>query len=489
MTDAYDVLVEVTRYGICSPYNFHSYRGFHVILPCACHTCKQIMYPIISSAVSCIRCRSVVHRGICMRSSKSNCLIVNHPKSSKKKFVTVKELPSTCFSSNINWSSPLKTHFIENEEEAPTCVKSITAKDAAHIPSPGSIDCIWNKNLQLVADEKSSVVQSVNVSLLLRSNSFGDEFLFALESFVQSVLDDLDSFPGRVCACLHTIYLNSNFGHGRSSLHHARECLDAIACAVLSILPLDITANNYVVTEAVSKTVDRHVLSLSHRAMYCKVFLAAQLISDADDRKLSSLSLKKLHKFNCTLLRHQNMSIEVAANYGAAKATLIGATKMISPRDKLFQLRKALQMISDIVTMDSNSLPKTPSSDWMHHNTIMGSDSEFSGDSAKIELIAKSSSLDFIIGNGKGTNDIDATVAVVSHKISIADADTLLDVVSDVILSCFDLREVDCGEKMQIFWFAECAYIESMMREGDWTLGIESYALTTIMQALQSIIQ
>ena len=36
-------------------------------------------------------------------------------------------------------------------------------------------------------------------------------------------------------------------------------------------------------------------------------------------------------------------------------------------------------------------------------------------------------------------------------------------------------------------WYAECHYIEHMMhQEGVWVYGQECYALTTVMQALQS---
>ena len=478
MTNIYDVLVEVAAYGICSPFNFHSYRRWHVLLPCICHTCKQTMYPIISTAVSCVRCRAVVHRGICMRSTASDCPYVNHPRTIKRQSAVVKEQLSMQY--NFRMSMPpliSKTTVIDNKQET-VCKNSAALKEAIPIPPPGSIDCIWSKNLQLLANEQSAVVKSPNISLLLRSYSSGDEFLRTLDLVVQSLLDDALSFPGRVCSSLHAIYLNTNFGHDRKSLQHARECLDAITCAVLSALPLEITTKNYAVTEAVSGMVDRHVLGLSHRAMYCKVFLTSQLISDADDKKLSSLNFDKQKKLNDLKLKHDSMSKEMSANYGTAKATLVSATKMTSPRDKVSQLRKALQIISRVASTNSNLIDG--------HIGPTNSDSKMFTDSTsiepRIEEIATGSTL---------VNEIyvDTTVAGVSNEESLVDADALLEVVTQVILSTINSHEGNNAEMIEIFWFAECAYIESMMNEGDWTLGIESYALATIMQALQSIIR
>ena len=52
----------------------------------------------------------------------------------------------------------------------------------------------------------------------------------------------------------------------------------------------------------------------------------------------------------------------MSATYETAKATLISATEMTSPRDKVSQLRKALQIISRVASMKLNSIPGTPSS-------------------------------------------------------------------------------------------------------------------------------
>ena len=489
MTDTYDVVVEVAAYGICSPYNFHSYRRWHVLLPCICQTCKKTMYPIISTAVSCVRCRAVVHRGICMRSTVSDCPYVNHPRTIKRQSAVVKEQLLKQY--NCRMSMPpliSKVSVIDNKQET-VCKNSAALEELISIPPPGSIDCIWSKNLQLLANEQSAVVKSPNISLLLRSYSSGDEFLRTLDLVVQSLLDDALSFPGRVCSSLHAIYLNTNFGHDRKSLQHARECLDAITCAVLSVLPLEITTKNYAVTEAVSRTVDRHVLGLSHRAMYCKVFLTAQLISDVDDKKLSSLNFDKQTKLNGLQLKHDNMSKEMSANYGTAKATLVSATKMTSPRDKVSQLRKALQIISKVASTDSNLIDGNPSSALNISNSHISptnSDPKMFPDSISIEPRVEE------IATGSTLVDeiyVNTTIAGVSNEESLVDADALLEVVTQVILSTINSHEGNNAEMIEIFWFAECAYIESMMKEGDWTLGIESYALATIMQALQSIIR
>lgn len=239
--------------------------------------------------------------------------------------------------------------------------------------------------------------------------------------------------------------MDTKFTSHKETLSHARECLDAITCAILSMLPGDLPCP--LIAERVSNIVDRHVLGISHRAMYVKVFLAAQLINEKNDQRLSLFGIEEMSK-----------SGDSAEESISPISILLHSATLISPRDKLTQLTKAVQLIS-------NDMCST-------HST--------SGDSLSIEA---------------NSLDVEAETAANVHidleriKSSSVDADTLIELVSNI------LRVYQCSlsesnpRGCAIFWFAECTYIESMMRNGDWELGIESYALTTVMQALQTLIQ
>ena len=467
MMDTYDVLNEVTRYGICSPYNSHSYRGSLILLPCVCLTCKQTIYPLITSAVTCIRCLSITHRGACMRSTKQRCPKVNRRREARTVLkVTGKE--TLCLNPEIVINEEeliLKvTSSVDNGDHE--VENSVVTKENDEVPAPGSADCIWRKNLQQLADDQSYTTKYSGVSLFSQSNSFTEESQLALATLIISALQDVESFPGKVCHTLHTLFLNTHFGHDRSTLQHARECLDSVACAVLSILPLDVTDSNQKLTEAVSDIVDTYVLEFSHRAMYCKAFLAAQLICDADDQKLISVFGKRLQSVNDNgvALEVDQFKQSTCTQCESAKSILLSATTAVSPRAKLLKFRIALQVISSSINQHSYTHQRENSS------VVDSCSANFDDDSL--------------------VKDSDEEHKINYCENSTTDADALVELISTALLETINIGTLASGEKYSpAFWFAECCFILSMMREGDWSLGIDSYALTTIMQALRSLIQ
>jgi hypothetical protein len=243
---------------------------------------------------------------------------------------------------------------------------------------------------------------------------------------------------------LHSIYLDTRFSSHKETLSHARECLDAITCAILSILPVELPCP--MIAERVSNIVDRHVLGISHSAMYVKVFLAAQMVNEMKDQKFSLIRIEETKTIS-----------DSAEQSSSPISILLYSTTLISPRDKLNQLTKAVQLISNDMHPADSTL-EDPLSVQMNR--------------LDIEVEAANIYLD-----------------LEKIKSSFVDADTLIELVSNVlrVYQC-SLSEID-PRGCPVFWFAECTYIESMMREGDWELGIESYALATIMQALQTLIQ
>lgn len=455
--EMYDVLVEVPAYGICSPYNSHSYRGHLLLFPSACSCCKQVMYPLITAAVSCIRCRSVCHRGLCMRSTKSSCpridrtdIVKSHHKLPPVTIGNSDEL-AKLFGGMI--TSSISCRITKHSDKM--LVTTPERLTSPTVPSPGSANCIWKKELQLIASRQVDKNMRKGVQFQL-AESPDNELIRAFDSLIETVLEDTSRFPGQVCATLHALYLDKQFSSDVDTLLHARECLDAISCAVLSFLPVGFTACDHSTAEQVSTVVDRYVLGMSHRAMYCKAFLAAHLVSASDDHKFSSLN----SQYNHHNMNKQDLSCSTTTKmceYCAdARHVLAQTSTLLAPRDKLSHLKKALQEISKSVLQHTCRCSRDPCPPDI---TETYDDVE-----TKIDPECQHNS----------TGQIDP--------------DCLIEVISNILLADNSSTGVGTG-RHTIHWFAECTYMEYMMREGEWALGIESYALTTLMQSLRSIIQ
>lgn len=325
---------------------------------------------------------------------------------------------------------------------------------SALLPSPGSADCIWRRELHSIAAQQSHINKYKDMPSLSCTNEFDADSDNSLDNGVVSILEDTRSFPGQVCTALHSMYLAKLFNSDRDTLLHARECLDAIASAVLSIVPLAITSIDTSISERVSRAVDRHVLGLSHRAMYCKAFLAAHLINFDNDKKLNSAVQEKRSEMYAS--SGNGELLDPCEYCRFVKPILMYTTELLSPRDKLSQFKKALQAISS--SLDKHTCTCITKCDILEQPVYRASDPT----SARVFR---------------------------AEGDPCSGTDRLLEVVSNVLLSSEHCAVTVTEAKSAEYWFAECTFIELMMREGDWSLGIESYALTTVMQSLNFIIQ
>lgn len=322
------------------------------------------------------------------------------------------------------------------------------------VPSPGSADCIWRRELHLIAAKQSNINKYKDIPTLPCTNESDADSDSSVDNGVVSILEDTRSFPGQVCTALHSMYLAKLFNSDRDTLLHARECLDAIASAVLSIVPLAITSIDSSISERISRAVDRYVLCLSHRAMYCKAFLAAHLINFDNDKKLNCAVQEKRSEMHDSF--GSSELLEPCEYCRFVKPILMYTTELLSPRDKLSQFKKALQAISS--SLDNHTCTCIKKCDILEQPVYRSSD----------PISARDTRAEGDPSSG---------------------TDRLLEVVSNVLLSSEYSAVTMTEAKTAEYWFAECTYIELMMREGDWSLGIESYALTTVMQSLNFIIQ
>lgn len=694
--DEYDIINSVKTYGICSPYNYHAFRGCIIILPVICSTCQRTIYPFLTSAVQCLRCYTTVHRGICMRNTKFYCnkvevkrnvsvkykendkfIEINNnendeeeeedkqtddqtdEKKKKKKTEdfsvlsdmssnkgsdtvsinqiwgdeTILEITSNTTSEIIDFALGINTvendhtivnisineeniteNLIENngmnyisnnnniynivEEEIFDSVIPIPQQNEAanlitnpminpivhpNIHSiPGSDDCIWRKTLHSIADAhqiitKNNIEHYSNEQYLLKSTVYDEQYFKKLNLFIQSILNDEMSFPGKVCDKLHHMFLDLKFECQENTLLHARECLNAVLASLFSILHNDLLSKNELITDEISNIVDRYVLELSHKAMYFKVFLAAQLISEEKDQQLLVITQQSALKSQEYKPYHQCQQHEQYQQYqqheqneenntintdSAPSPTstsftispntipiiniittpattttttttapivdnnstssgciysevtiesLLYTAELISPIDKLNQLKKALQIISN--ASNTTSCDKNTTNDIRNNHVIGDSENLLNmnennlNDNAKnnsdhnienldiynnISVVIDSTMVDknTVLINSTPTSTPTSTSSMertnICGNVSAIDTDTLLELLSNIL--CFSQYKKNKGG-YTMFWFAECLYIQSMMRKGDWEMRIENYSLVSIMQSLQSIIE
>jgi hypothetical protein len=198
-SDGYDVICdEVRKRGISSPFNNHSYKGTLILLPCVCSSCQEMIYPLITQAVICLRCHLVTHRGMCMRSTKTYCCKVDRQcdgtilaegKSltiSEEKLILHKTQDKDVFHEK-------DSNFEELRVEKSIFDTLLPIIEATLIPTPGSINCIWRIKLQAIADQH---VDGIKPRQPRNSKIKDNQVDIASDLVISSMLSDLSSFAG-----------------------------------------------------------------------------------------------------------------------------------------------------------------------------------------------------------------------------------------------------------------------------------------------------
>lgn len=248
------------------------------------------------------------------------------------------------------------------------------------------------------------------------------------EDIVPLILCDPTSFGSIVCESFFQVFMDFDCSDNELLLRHGRECLDVIASAVLCTITTDTKPQ---ITMEVFNLVDRHVLESRNGLMYKRLFSAAKMISSADDQDFFMRTKTSQTELNC---RNISLIMDSLARVSIACTGL----------DKLRHLIESLQLLSQ--------------------QEISSEASSFGHDDTE------------------AIKPITAKVPTVPQK-SIIDADTLLET-----LQCALLRQVrHCYRSSRVGtcrWHAESRFIAAMIREEEWLLGAEGYALATLQTAL-----
>jgi hypothetical protein len=293
--------------------------------------------------------------------------------------------------------------------------------DGTNIPTPGSEQCVWRRILrELATDFKITRIASL------------PPHRHALQKITTAMLQDSNSFPGRVSTELRNIYVEITFPLDKDYLLHAREVLSNIACAVFAILPESVCADTEKF-QAVVTTVDWAILKRNDGSMYERVWSAAQRLGSRMDTALVARLLQQQDVYN-------SKEMENIPHYTDIEQKLCRMPCEYASMDKLKRIVQALKFVAS----SASTVASAENAD--------GSEMTPS------------------------TDEADLMTAIQDMNV---DADSLMQRFCDVV--------AHHTLKYEIYWHAECIYVEFMCRDDQWLLGAEGYALVTLQQALRSI--
>jgi hypothetical protein len=208
-------------------------------------------------------------------------------------------------------------------------------------------------------------------------------------------------FPFHVFWKLYSFFLTLEINNDELLLLHARECLDNIAFAVMSILP---PIKNMDTLRDVTNIVDLYTLRINEAIFYNKVFASCIRLSEKKDEQLKYLSISADHSIA----------------FNGINDALQNVSSKYTGMDKLFCLVKALQVISTDIS--------------------------------------------FLATERKGDKD------VCEHQDFDVNADELINKTISALI-------INVNQSNTSQWNAECVFINAMVREGSWLLGITCITL------------
>jgi hypothetical protein len=265
---------------------------------------------------------------------------------------------------------------------------------------------------------------------LLRIGSIPNHNPSIIAKITQSLLRDKNSFPGRVAIEFRNLFISLKFPSDRESLVHGREMLDNISCSIFILLPVDIDQNTYL--RLVITIVDWFILRENDGSVYDLLWNASHRITETMDQILVNKLLENRELYdqfpsNLPMFEEMEMKLSrIPCEY--------------SPMDKLKRLVQVLKYLSSTTPLTSDS-------------SIDPTD-------------------------GGGGDDVSQQDRFLHQDLNV-DADLLMKRFIDLI-AYYTI-------KYEIYWYAECIFIEFLCTESSWKNDADGYAFVSLQQALRSL--
>lgn len=376
-----------------------------------------------------------------------------------------------------------------------------------YIPEPKSAFCIWKAILRAVAMRQSNILEHT----LPFPTECSDDLVIAADG----LLVNTETFPAQVALIALLVFVSLRFVSVDSMLAHARECVDTVLCALLSVAPEDLSKDRSAM-QLLTLTVDRFMLSRDSSMMYEKI-------------------MREIRQSSATALpRRSPGGLDVAAFPAQWKARCVRHSARLSaaraPADKLSALVRLLQYISTFQqgagrstssevnqeTATEGVLVEHPASRVGMRLSSDTADSEDEDEGEEADAVGP------IMSTGTGTEGwityTTNTAALFDSSLSLADSPPVRskkeeeheeedegDEDVDVVMVGRGARTADTDQLLAILtyvlylqqkegvldWFSECRYLGSALGDQEQQImnGPQGYALVTLQQALYCLCQ
>lgn len=204
-----------------------------------------------------------------------------------------------------------------------------------HIPEPRSQFCIWKSVIRAVAMSQDT---------LMELSFDGDVDTDDLDIHVQRELSNPTSFPSQVARVCAYVFVGLVFPSVDDMLIHARECIDTVLFALLSICRDHVTQDQRIMA-VLTSSIDRFMLTLYEDVMYIKIMSdikrSTQVnLPESNPERIKSTHFPENWRAKCVVL-----------------STRIALAR--APADKLFHLIKILQYVSKLAAASAPSTPRS----------------------------------------------------------------------------------------------------------------------------------
>ena len=455
-----DIFVRTSVHGIRNPYNSHSFSSAMIYIPTTCVMCARAVSPLSSTAVRCLACRITVHRE-CMRSTDNICGASSNSK--ENGFIINDTNTSTCAAiagGNIN------------STDYANAIKTQATNDDIATDNTSSASSMILSMRELVSNAKTTVMTTFS-SMHTRLHHHHDP-------------DQKKHIPGQ--SALPSLPSTTNTNNTINATNATNSCIWRGALRQVadsykqswhtSTIPVQANKLEYFV-----KSIMKDDSSFPGRAgvILRSMYIDMQFNSAEDTlchalRCLDSISYAFFLNYNDKEIESSVELVNTITN--SIDKHVLGAYSG-SMYKKIFQATEILSHDEDIRLHDIIG-KKTRSSSVLTSKNKQNAMICLHSIKTKMTASDKLSCLTLALEHLSRSDDdsSDTSDSNNGQNMSI-DADSMIQ-----RLECLLFEDIS---QYWTLWFAECAYINAMIRDDDGMLGVKGYSLVSLQQALDSL--